>query len=233
MKEVMDFVIISVGNELLSGDIVNSNAAYMAKKLTQNGHKVIRTITVPDNIEDIAEEIARARKKADFILVTGGLGVTHDDVTAEGIAKALDKKLVLNDVAFSFLKAKMSNMEAMKKIAMLPENSEVIENKVGAAPGFIVDNIAAMPGVPAEMEDVFKKLLSRFGASEYFEDRLRVKGFEDRILDKLNAILREFNDVEIGSYPKPGYVVIKFSGKDRMRVERAKKKLIELLKRPK
>ncbi len=226
----MDFIIISVGNELLSGDITNTNATYMAKRLTQSGHRVIRIITVPDIVDDIAEEVARARQKADFVLVTGGLGVTHDDVTAEGVAKALGKKLVLNEEALSLLKTKMSNEEAMKKVATLPEGSEIIENNVGAAPGFIVENVAVMPGVPAEMEDIFEKLLARFGVNEYFEDRLKVDGFEDRILDKLNRVVEEFRDVEIGSYPKKDHVIIKFSGRDRKRVEEAKKRLMELLK---
>lgn len=226
----MDFIIISVGNELLSGDITNTNATHMAKRLTQSGHKVIRIITVPDIVDDIAEEVARARQKADFVLVTGGLGVTHDDVTAEGVAKALGKKLVLNEEALSLLKTKMSNEEAMKKVATLPEGSEVIENNVGAAPGFVVENVAVMPGVPAEMEDIFEKLLARFGVNEYFEDRVKVDGFEDRILDELNRVVEEFSDVEIGSYPKSDHVIIKFSGKDRKRVEEAKKRLMELLK---
>jgi molybdenum cofactor synthesis domain-containing protein len=226
----MDFIIISVGNELLSGDTVNTNAAYMAEKLTQAGHKVVRIVTVPDNIDEIAEEVARAKQRADFVLVTGGLGVTHDDVTAEGIAKALGERLVLNEVALSYLRAKMSNEEAMKKIATLPESSKIIENSVGAAPGFIVKNVAAMPGVPAEMVDVLEKLLLQFGANKYFEDKLEVEGFENRILDKLNAVVKEFSDVEIGSYPKLGYIIVKFSGKDEKRVEEAKRRFMELIK---
>jgi len=226
----MDFIIISVGNELLSGDITNTNATYMAKRLTQSGHKVIRIITVPDIVDDIAEEVARARQKADFVLVTGGLGVTHDDVTAEGVAKALGKKLVLNEEALSLLKTKMSNEEAMKKVATLPEGSEVIENNVGAAPGIVVGNVAVMPGVPAEMEDIFEKLLVRFGVNEYFEDRVKVDGFEDKILAKLNKVFEEFSDVKIGSYPKKDHVIIKFSGRDGKRVEDAKKRLMELIK---
>jgi molybdenum cofactor synthesis domain-containing protein len=226
----MDFIIISVGNELLSGDIVNTNSAYIARKLTHNGHKVLKMITLPDDVNHIAEDVAKAKQKSDFVLVTGGLGVTHDDVTAEGIAKATKRKLVLNQEAYSFLRTRMKNEEAMKKMATLPEGSEVINNVVGAASGFIVENIAVMPGVPAEMEYMMEKLLERYGRSDYFEERLEVGGYEDRIMKKLNTVVDEFKDVEIGSYPKSGYIIIKFSGKDKERVKMAKEKLMELIK---
>ncbi len=229
----MKFTIVSVGNEILSGDISNTNATYMARRLTQKGHKVIRIITVPDIVEDIAEEVDRARKKSDFVLVTGGLGATHDDVTTEGIAKALGRKLVLYEDVFEKLRQKYpdANEEALRKVCTFPEGSEVIDNDVGVAPGYVVENVAVMPGVPAEMEDVFEKILPRFGEREYYETTLRVEGYEERILDQLNRVVEEFKDVQIGSYPKPGYVIIKFSGRSRGRVEEAKRRLEGLLKR--
>ncbi|RLI78944.1 competence/damage-inducible protein A [Archaeoglobales archaeon] len=226
----MNFIIISVGNEILSGDIVNTNAAYMAKMLSQKGHKVSRIIVVPDVIDEIAEEVKNASKKADFVLVTGGLGATHDDVTAEGVAKALNRKLVLNEYVAEMIRQLSSNEEAIKKVASLPEGCEIIENDVGVAPGFVVENVAVMPGVPAEMENVFGKLIERFGERDYFEETLKVEGYEERILNKLNLVVNKFKDVQIGSYPKPGYVVIKFSGGSKEEVERAKNKLAELLK---
>ena len=225
----MNFIIISVGNEILSGDIVNTNATYMAKKLSQRGHRIIRIIVVPDVIEDIAEEVRNASKKADFVLVTGGLGVTHDDVTAEGVTKALNKKLVLNEEVAKMVREVSSNEEAIRKIASLPEGCEVIENDVGVAPGFVIENVAVMPGVPAEMENTFEKLIKRFGEKDYYEDTLEVEGHEEKILNKLNLVVEEFKDVQIGSYPKSGYVVIKFSGRSGKEVEKAKKRLMELL----
>jgi len=228
----MEFIIVSVGNEILSGDISNTNATYMARRLTQRGHKVIRIITVPDIIDDIAEEVDRARRKADFVLVTGGLGATHDDVTTEGIAKAVNRRLILYEDVFEKLRQKYpnANQEALKKVCTFPEGSEVIDNDVGVAPGYVIENIAVMPGVPAEMEDVFEKILPRFGEKEYYETTLKVEGYEEKILNQLNKVVDEFGDVQIGSYPKPGYVIIKFSGKDKERVEEAKRRLEELLK---
>ncbi len=227
----MEFIIVSVGNEILSGDISNTNATYIARRLTHKGHRVIRIIVVPDEIDEIAEEIDRARRRADFVLVTGGLGATHDDVTTEGVAKALGRKLVLYGDVFEELKRKFpdANEEALKKVCTFPEGSEVVENDVGVAPGYVVENVAVMPGVPAEMEDIFEKILPKFGESDYYETTLKVDRKESEMLGELNEVVEEFKDVQIGSYPKQGYVVIKFSGKSKERVEEAKRKLAELL----
>jgi molybdenum cofactor synthesis domain-containing protein len=222
---------VSVGNEILSGDINNTNATYMAKKLTKMGHRIRRIITVPDDVNEIAEEVKRASEKADFVLVTGGLGATHDDVTAEAIAMAFRKKLVVNREVYEWLSKISRNEEAVRKISSVPEGSEIIWNDVGAAPAFIIENVAVMPGVPAEMENTFRKIMERFEKKEYYEDELEVEGFEVRIVEKLNQVVSEFPDVQIGSYPKSGYVLIKFSGSDSDRVERAKKRLKELLTR--
>jgi len=224
----MEFIIISVGNELLRGDTQNTNATYMAKRLTQCGHRIRRITVVPDDVDEISTEVRRANEMADFTLLTGGLGATHDDVTAEGVALSLSRKLVLSAKAVETMRGRVSSEDAIRKMATLPEGSEVIRNDVGAAPGFIVENVAVMPGVPKEMENIFEKLLHRFGVSDYFEETVRVEGFEDRIADKLEVVVSEFPDVEIGSYPKPGYIVIKFTGKDKKKVISAKRRFIEL-----
>ncbi len=226
----MDFIIISVGNELLSGDIVNTNSAYIANQLTHSGHKVIKMVTIPDVIDIIAAEVSQTRQDADHVIVTGGLGVTHDDVTAEGISKATGRELEINEEVLSFLKTRMKNEEAMESMATIPQSSEVVNNVVGAAPGFMVDNISVMPGVPEEMKYILDKLLPKYGSHNYFEDRLMVKGYEDKIMEKMSSIVDEFEDVEVGSYPKPGYIVIKFSGKDKERVKTAKEKLESMIK---
>ena len=229
--QCLTFVLISVGNELLSGDIANTNATYIARRLTLKGHKVVRIIVVPDDVDEIAEELNRAKSMADFVIVTGGLGATHDDVTTEGVAKALNRNLVLYEDVYEKLRAKypQASETALKKVCTFPEGAEVIDNDVGVAPGYVVDKIAVMPGVPAEMEDVFEKILPKFGECDFYEDTLRIESNEDRILKELNRVVEEFKDVQIGSYPKPGYLIIKFSGKSKDRVEKAKKRLKELL----
>lgn len=226
----MKFAIINVGNELLNGDTINTNASYMAKKLVERGHEVKRIIVVPDVVSEIAEEVERASRLYDFVLVTGGLGATHDDVTNEAISKALKRELVVNKKVYEYLRMFSDDEAAIKKIASIPEGSELIWNDVGAAPAYIVENVAVMPGVPAEMENTFAKILERFEKLSYFEEQVRIDGYEISILKELNTVVSEFQDVQIGSYPKIGYVIVKFSGKDRERVKKAVERFRELLK---
>lgn len=227
----MKVAIISVGNELLKGDTVNTNASYMAKRLTQMGHEVKRILVIPDNVEEIADEIGKASRLFDFVFVTGGLGATHDDVTTEGVAKALKRGLKVSKEVYDYLRSKSDNELAIRKISSVPEGAEIVWNDVGAAPAYIVENIAVMPGVPEEMKNTFEKLLSKFERLEYFEDIVRVDGYESRILEELNKVVGEFPDVEIGSYPKFGYVNVKFSGKNKERVKSAVERFRELLRR--
>ncbi len=225
----MYFVIVSVGNEILSGDIANTNATYIARRLTEKGHKVIKMVVVPDDVNAIAEEVKNHLKH--FVIVTGGLGATHDDVTTEGIAKALNKKLIVYKDVFRELKSRFPNANdfALKKVCTFPEGAEVIGNDVGVAPGYLIENVLVMPGVPAEMEDVFEKVLPKFGEKSYYEETLVVYKKESEMLKELNYVVERFKDVQIGSYPKEGYVVIKFSGESLERVREAKKTLMNLL----
>lgn len=226
----MDFIIISVGNELLRGDTVNTNASYIAKKLNKLGHKVKRIIVVPDNVEEICSEVSEALKKADFVLVTGGLGATHDDVTSEAIAKVFNVKLVVNREVYEWLRKHVKNEKAVIKISSIPEGSEVVWNDVGLAPAYVIKNLAVMPGVPAEMENTFEKILKRFEKLEFYEEVYEMKDkYESEFLDKLNKVVLEFPDVEIGSYPKKGYVQIKFSGRNAERVKAAKEMFEKIL----
>ncbi len=228
MKIPRTFSILSVGNEILAGDIDNTNATYIAKRLTVSGHDVIRIVVVPDKVEDIAEELNRLRKMSDFVIVTGGLGVTHDDVTAEGVARALGRKLVLNEEAVKTMEGRVKSRKAIEKMATLPEGARVIRNDVGAAPGFIVDNVLVMPGVPAEMKDIFSKVEKEFGCLPYYEEKVRVVGHEDRIADILKSLSEKYR-ISIGSYPKKDFINVKFSGHSREEVERAKNEFLRAL----
>ncbi|WP_456369444.1 competence/damage-inducible protein A [Geoglobus sp.] len=225
----MKFAILVVGNEILSGEVGESNANYMAKRLTMLGHRVERIVLVPDRVDDIAEELRRLLRY-DFVFVSGGLGATHDDVTAEGIAVALGKRLVYNDTVEKLVRRWTDKREVISKISRIPAGSEVVENSVGVAPAFVVDKVAALPGVPNEMKDTFEKIIRRFSKEDYHVDYLRIDGYEENIVNQLHKVVEKYPDVEIGSYPKPGYVLVKFSGRDMKRVDEAKKYLESLLK---
>ena len=158
--------IISVGNELLIGRTINTNAAWLGRKLTFLGFEVERIVTVPDSIDDIAEEVSRALGRAKVVVTTGGLGPTYDDVTLEGVAKALGLPLEVNsealDMVKRFYEAKgLELTEHRVKMARLPRGAKALPNPVGAAPGSLVEAggsvVISLPGVPSEMKAMFEE----------------------------------------------------------------------------
>lgn len=161
--------IITVGNEILVGRIVNTNSSWLAEKLTFMGFRVERIITVPDRLEDIEEEVGRGVSRADVVVTTGGLGPTYDDITLEGVARAVGRRLVLNQEALEMVRRFYEKVgyeltEERLKMAYLPEGSKPLPNPVGAAPGMLLrlngKVIASLPGVPAEMKAIFEQHLA-------------------------------------------------------------------------
>jgi len=134
----------------------------------------------------------------------GGLGPTHDDVTREGVAKGVGKELERNEAAERELKEKYGISGTLLKMADMPEGSEVIANPVGAAPGFRVDNVFVLPGMPEEMRGMFDDIASFFRDDKGIrkEDWIMTDKSEHEILDVLNEAIKKFVNVKMGSYPR-------------------------------
>ena len=174
----VDIEIICVGNELLIGKIQNTNAYWLAKQATQLGANVRRTTVIQDLIDEIGKCIVEAiARKPQFIITTGGLGPTFDDKTLQGIAKALNRKLEVNPKALEMVKQKCIEYAKKRqlsaeieltpprvKMATFPEATEVVNNPIGTAPGLRVDVegtvLFALPGVPSEMEAIFRETIA-------------------------------------------------------------------------
>jgi nicotinamide-nucleotide amidase len=218
------FEILCLGNELLIGKIVNSNAQWLANYITKLGGKVRRITVVGDDISDIAAALRESlsRKNA-FILTTGGLGPTFDDQTMDAVATALDKPLEINDDALLMVKNKYQQYEkvtkkkieltpARLKMAQLPKDSVPIPNPVGTAPAVLsteaASTILSLPGVPSEMKAIFEasvvpliRRLSRTHA--VYETSLRVTGIiESELAPLLDQVMREIPDVYVKSHPR-------------------------------
>ena len=160
--------IISVGNELLTGHTLNTNAQWIAKQVTDAGGIVKRVTVVRDEINEIASSIRESlSRKVAWLIISGGLGPTYDDKTLQGLAKALGQKLVLNEEAIGMLERKYRKMPNPTltapriKMATMPARAKPLENPVGHAPAVMVKHgsctIFSLPGVPAEMRVVFAK----------------------------------------------------------------------------
>ncbi|AWR97099.1 nicotinamide mononucleotide deamidase-related protein [Acidianus sulfidivorans JP7] len=179
--------IITIGNEILSGRTVNTNASHIARRLTSIGFTVRRITTVMDDLQEISSIFREALdRKPSLIVSTGGLGPTYDDKTAEGLALGLNKEMEYNEQALNQIKEKYQKLgleltEERKKMAYMPKGSIPIENDQGIAPGiYIMYNdieILALPGVPREMENILENFIKR-----YLKTRPNVKYVEKSII---------------------------------------------------
>lgn len=209
--------ILSIGNELLIGRIVNTNASWLGEKLTLDGFLVRRIITVPDSLEDIAEEVRRAAERARVVITTGGLGPTYDDMTLQGVARAFGLKLVLNPEAKKMVDKFYSSRglpltEERLKMAYLPEGSKPIPNPIGAAPGCLLEVgdtlVVSLPGVPSEMKSMFEQyvepVIRKIAPPLYtVECSLIIKGVpESGIAPYLKTIAKKNPTAYIKSHPK-------------------------------
>lgn len=172
----MKSIVISIGDEILIGQVINTNAAWLGKKLFAMGFPVERIVTVPDNEKELLKEFRNAFKNYDIIAVTGGLGPTHDDLTVKTVAKFFKCKYVLNKKVLKHIKHLFARRKIQMPVvnvgqALVPDIAKVLKNKTGTAPGLLFDKnrkvFCVMPGVPFEMKYIcetgfFPYLLKKF-----------------------------------------------------------------------
>jgi molybdenum cofactor synthesis domain-containing protein len=217
--------IICVGTELLIGKTLNTNANWLAKRITSLGGKVARITVIGDNVDEIDSSVKEAmQRKTDFIITVGGLGPTFDDKTLEGVAKASGRKLMINNEALKMIKnkyqsyVKESRMEEFEltsprvKMAKLPEEAEPLSNPVGTAPAVEIKcdgkTIISLPGVPSEMKAIFEQsvqpTLSKVaGDLTFFETNINVTNvIESELAPVIDRVMHDNPYVYIKSHPK-------------------------------
>lgn len=172
----MKSIIISIGDEVLIGQVVNTNAAWLGKELLAIGIPAIRVVTVADNEKEILKEFKRSVKDADVIVVTGGLGPTHDDITVKTVAKFFKSRYVLDEKVLKHVKSIFARRNIKMPAAnigqaLVPDVARVLENKTGTAPGLLIDKggkvFCVMPGVPYEMKYISQKGLFPYLNKKY------------------------------------------------------------------
>jgi molybdenum cofactor synthesis domain-containing protein len=195
--------ILTIGNEILSGDTVNTNAAWLAQQLEPLGVHVRHTAVVPDEIDEIAMFVRERAPAVDFLLVTGGLGGTPDDVTREAIASAFALVQEEVPVLAAELRARfMRDPDYAARWAQLPAGARPLANPRGGAPGFVVENVYVFPGLPAEMKAMFEVIADEFrGAPPIDVWRRTYRTRESEIVSLLAETGERWPDVLVGSYP--------------------------------
>lgn len=203
----MHVAVLTVGDELLAGDTVNTNAAWLGQQLTERGARVKRIVVVPDTVQDIAQVVNELRADFEAVIVTGGVGPTHDDVTLEGVAAAVGTQLEEHPAAIEWFETQ-SNYTAdnlAEGTTNLPAGSRLIPNDVGVAPGAVVEGtdgvpIYVLPGVPEEMKQMFSRIADEFSGERLTRISIESDEPESALIDRL-AEVRDRFDVSVGSYP--------------------------------
>ncbi len=220
----MSSVILTIGNEILSGHVLDTNTHWLLARLFLLGEEVRTAVVLPDEADRIAERIAEFSGSVDFLFVCGGLGATPDDVTTAAVARAVNRGLEVSGEALAhmeelgnfllekgFIKAKMEINDGIRKMATVVEGAQVLENRAGFCPGSTLEfngtRLFILPGVPQELKTIFTDRIEgtyiKQRGDRYTEEVVLAE-VEARIAHVLAKLGEEFPGVSIGSYPTYG-----------------------------
>jgi molybdenum cofactor synthesis domain-containing protein len=217
----MRVAVVTVGDELLSGETVNTNAAWLGQQLAERGVTVGRTTVVPDEVADIARVVNEYHAEFDAVIVTGGLGPTHDDRTIEAVAAAFGRDVVESEDALAWLEEHggYTRDDLTDGTGEVPEGSRILPNHEGVAPGCVVESCYVLPGVPAEMKRMFEEIAGEFAGQQRYVRTVDADEPESALLDRLAEVQEQF-PVKVGSYPGD-HVTVRFEGTEEELVEEA------------
>ena len=197
--------IIVIGNEILSGRTKDENVSFLAKWFNSLGVRVSEVRIIEDKEESIIDCINQVKKKYKYIFTTGGIGPTHDDITSKSIAKIFKLKYGFHQEAYDILEkyyGKNKFNTGRKKMAKIPDKAKLIYNPSSGAPGFIVENVFCLPGVPSILRSMVYGLENKIkGGKKILSKTISVSTVESEIAKSLGKIQNTYKNVEIGSYP--------------------------------
>ena len=197
--------VIIIGNEILSGRTQDVNLSFIAKRLEKLGIVLAEARVIADVEQTIIDVVRSASRQYHYVFTTGGIGPTHDDITTASIAKAFDKKVLRNPEAQALLEAyypAKDLTDARLKMADIPEDCELIENPVSGAPGFQLNNVFVLPGVPKIMQSMFDGITDRLiGGDPILTASVITNMREGQIADRLTELQNQYPQISIGSYP--------------------------------
>jgi FAD synthetase len=225
--------ILIIGNEILSGKIVDANSPYLCSELRALGVDVERIVTIPDDCETIATEVTRMSEAFDFVFTSGGIGPTHDDLTIDGVAAAFGREVVRSDsIAARIERAQGRVPDAGQvKMAMIPEGATLVDAGDLWFPAIIVENVFIFPGVPELLRKKFESIRERFRGVPFLLRRVYVKQLESDLVPSLNELLQAFPELLLGSYPRfreADYrVMLTLESRDAAYLQRALDSLLE------
>ena len=240
-KEKVNAAIIIIGNEILSGRTQDVNVVTISLWLNELGVKLDEVRVIPDIENSIIRTINEVRKKFKYVFTTGGIGPTHDDITSESIAKAFHIKYGYHKEAYAILEkyyGKEKFSPGRKKMAMMPIKASLILNPSSGAPGFILDNVYCLPGVPSILKSMLGGLKNKIkGGKKILSRTISVNTVESEIARSLEYVQHKYKKVDIGSYPffrlgKIGVSIV-IRSPDKKKIDDCYKEIVSFLKNKK
>jgi molybdenum cofactor synthesis domain-containing protein len=229
--------ILIIGNEILSGRTQDTNTSTLALWLNSIGVKVVEVRVIPDIQQTIIENVNELRKNNNYVFTTGGIGPTHDDITAESISKAFGLKYQIHKEGYKILESYYKQgefNEGRQKMIWMPENSKLILNPTSGAPGFSVENVFCLPGVPSILKAMLGGLKNDIvGGNPILSHTINLRTVESEIAKSLTSVQDNNKDVEIGSYPffqagKLGVSIVMRS-EDQLKIDKCNLQILEFV----
>jgi len=204
-NKIVNAAILIIGNEILSGRTQDTNTGTIALWLNSIGIKVKEVRVIPDIEKNIIDTVNVLRKTNDYVFTTGGIGPTHDDITAESISKAFKLDYEIHKEAFKILEAYYKPgefNEGRQKMVWMPKEAKLILNPTSGAPGFNIENVFCLPGVPSILKSMLGGLKNKIvGGKPIISHTISLRTVESEIANPLTKVQNNNKDVEIGSYP--------------------------------
>ena len=237
-KTKINAAILIIGNEILSGRTCDTNTSTLALWLNSIGVKVQEVKIIPDIEETIISSVNLLRKLYDYVFTTGGIGPTHDDITAQSVAKAFNLKYEVHQEGFKILEKYYKPgefNEGRQKMIWMPKNAKLILNPTSGAPGFNVENVFCLPGVPSILKSMLGGLKNNIvGGEPILSQTIILRTVESEIASSLTKVQDNNKDVEIGSYPffragKLGVSIV-LRSTDQKKIDLCNEQILELVK---
>ena len=233
--------ILIIGNEILSGRTQDTNTSTISLWLNSIGVKVQEVRVIPDIEKTIIDTVNDLKKKNDYVFTTGGIGPTHDDITAQSISKAFKLDYEIHKEAFKILEGYYKPGEFNKgrqKMVWMPKDAKLILNPTSGAPGFYVQNVFCLPGVPSILKSMLGGLKNEIvGGEPILSKTISLRTVESEIAKSLSKVQEDNNDVEIGSYPffqagKLGVSIVIRSA-DKLKINQCVLQILDFVKKKK
>lgn len=204
--EISKVALAVIGDEVLLGEVTDKNIKLVSQEVFRLGAELSYACVLPDDEQFLVEHLGWMMGRYDWVITTGGIGATHDDLTKKIVSQLTDTPLVAAPEAVTALEVRLGAplSDKLMELAMVPEGSELITNELTAAPGFIIQNLIVLPGIPRLVESMLEVLSGRVKGAEFFTETVLTSLGESQIANSMEEVQGLFPQVKIGSYPRIG-----------------------------